>query len=309
LPEEERAALFRTAHTRNRFLIDELKRVLEALRAADLRALPFKGPLLAHRAYPGLRYRVAGDLDLLVAPADLSAVWSVLYEHGYVHVDVPSPLQRRMRTLIHSQHTFTRGGAVFFLDVHTRIMPPLYAYDPGFDALWDRAGSVDLLGEAVPALAPPDQLLMLCYQGVKNRWDRLKYVADVAAVLQATPALDGAALLAHARALQSERSLLLGCALARRLLGAPLPAPVADRLAAVPVVDALAARCEQALADPEAPVLSSFRDRAWFQLQVQDGWGARLRYVGYALVRKLIHWTLEAPPARSRRGDAAGPSA
>jgi hypothetical protein len=272
---------------RSQFLVGELKQILDALTEAGVRALPIKGPVLTHQAFPDLRYRFSGDLDLLIRKEDLSAVASVLKARGYEAVEAQSPLRRRLRTLIHSQHTFRRGAAVFFLDVHTRIMPPLYAYNPDFDALWTRAQEVDVLGDPVRCLAPIDRLLMLCFQGVKNRWDRLKYVSDVAAALQADP-VDGAEALARARSLASERALLLGTTLAHELLDAPLPELIRGRVQEIPAIQTLRERVKEALAHPRERTITSFRDRVAFQFKVQDRMSTRLRYAAFAAFRKVV---------------------
>ena len=277
----------RVSLTRNQFFLDELRSVLNTLDKRAVSVIPFKGPVLTHRLFPDLRYRFSGDLDVLIPPEALDTVITTLQSAGYETVDNQSWLGRQIRTLIHSQHTLARGGAFFFLDVHTRIMPRLYAYRQAFDALWDRAEPVEISGQTIRCLGPVDQLLMLCYQGVKNRWDRLKYVVDVAAALQAFPR-DGQALMGTARSLSSERSLLLGCLLAQDLLGAPVPAPVAARLAEAPVVHELAARVTRGLARPQSQGIDAFWDRAAFQLRVQDSLGPRMRYIGYALVRRVV---------------------
>jgi hypothetical protein len=128
---------------------------------------------------------------------------------------------------------------------------------------------------------------MLCLQGVKNRWDRLKYVSDVAASLHADP-VDGIELLERARSLSSERALLLGAALAHDLLEAPLPEVVMDRIRETKVVLTLRDRVKQALTHPANHAMTSFLHRVAFQLRVQDSTGPRVRYVTFAGVRKLV---------------------
>lgn len=274
-------------HARSQFLISELKRILGVLDDAGLRALPFKGPVFTHQAFPDLRYRFSSDLDLLIAPGDLGAITSLLKRIGYEPVEAQSAVKRRLRTLIHSQHTFRRGRAVFFLDVHTRAMPPLYAYAPDFNGLWERACEVDLVGDVVRCMAPVDRLIMLCFQGVKNRWDRLKYVSDVAASLHADP-VDGIELLEKARSLASERALLLGTALAHDLLEVPLPEIIMDRIQETKAVCALRDRIRRALTHHVEHAMTSFRDRAIFQLRIQDSTGPRIRYIAFAGFRKLV---------------------
>src|SRR5205823_10966278 len=61
----------------------ELLRVLECLRAASIRAIPFKGPALAASAYGNVALRVSVDLDVLVHPDDAPRAGRLLATIGY----------------------------------------------------------------------------------------------------------------------------------------------------------------------------------------------------------------------------------
>ena len=76
LPGQARSELEATAGRQQAgaaLLAADLSVALDALTRAGVRALAFKGVALAAQAYGDFTIRGAGDLDLLVAPADLAA--------------------------------------------------------------------------------------------------------------------------------------------------------------------------------------------------------------------------------------------
>lgn len=88
----------------------------------------------------------------------------------------------------------------------------------------------ELEGFRILAFPPEDQLLFLCVHAAKHLWSDLKWICDVAELIRAFPDLDWHLALRQAALVRNERTLLLGLALAQRLLGAELPAWVRTRI-------------------------------------------------------------------------------
>ena len=68
---------------RNARLLDEVGKILRALRAADIPVIPLKGAYLANGVYGNIGLRQIGDVDLLVKPVDLAKALEVLRTLGY----------------------------------------------------------------------------------------------------------------------------------------------------------------------------------------------------------------------------------
>lgn len=285
--EFEQAA--RTVRVRNRFLLEELERVLELLNTEGIPALPFKGPLLTAATYGHLRHRWSADLDLLVPASAFRDAAEQLQAAGYErHDPLSHSFRRRLKRWMHGQTTFTRGNMTFNLDVHTRVMPPLYAYHPGFQELWRRSTTVSVAGHTLPRLGALDSLLMLCHQGIKNRWNRLKYICDIAAVVEGDGSIDWDEALNFARRSKAHRALCLSVYLAHRVLESRLPPPVERALAPMEELKNIAARMARRL--PRQPDVETITipERMCFHWATQDTLGARVRYVTMATLRRVL---------------------
>jgi hypothetical protein len=126
------------------------------------------------------------------------------------------------------------------------------AFDLDYDRLWQRAQRSAFMGVPCLHLSPNEELLLLCLHGAKEQWEKLKWVADIAAFLEAHPAIDWQGLYAEAAQQGCARMLDLGLVLAARLLDSPLPAETAERLRRDRATTRLAAETIARLARDEA---------------------------------------------------------
>ena len=90
-----------------------------------------------------------------------------------------------------------------------------------------RREPVSLAGTQVLTFSPEDALVLLCVHGSKHFWDRLGWIADIAALDRSARGIDWERVLDRARRLGVERMVLLGASLAHELLNTPLPEKVA----------------------------------------------------------------------------------
>ena len=201
----------------------EMFRVLDGLNAQGIRAIPFKGPVIAWSLYesPGLREML--DLDLLVEKADATAARKTLIALGYEAAFKPEEL----KFYPGSEMLFSRDNGMQ-IDLHWHLGPPPFAswFDPS--AVRARAVMVEIARREVPTLSPRDLLRFLCVHAAKHGWISLRDVSDIARLMRFE--VDYAAMLADAEVQGGLRVLLLGLALARDLAGAELPAMVSERV-------------------------------------------------------------------------------
>lgn len=224
----------RSIARRNLRFVDELHSVLELLSDAGVRALPFKGPVLASFAYGDLSARAFGDLDLLVHPDDISTAVDRLEERGYEwegetsRRDDSPLLGGPLTPPIVDEYTLWRDGIE--LEVRSRVGDANSPFTPDFETLWARRDTVAVGGQSMPALAPDDRLLMLAFHGTKHMWHLLKWACDFEAALQAA-GIDWSSLLARAKSHDDERKLLVGVSLIESLFDPTVPPTVRRRFA------------------------------------------------------------------------------
>ncbi|MGE3781717.1 MAG: nucleotidyltransferase family protein, partial [Alphaproteobacteria bacterium] len=218
----------------NRALFNELCRVLETLKRNGIEAIPFKGPVLAIRAYGALGLRQFGDLDFLVRDEDLGRAITALDGIGYKRTGELAADQFALIHHIQGQEIIFGQASGIAVEPHTRLISSKMALDIDYDGLWCRARRSRLDGYEFLMFAPEDDLLLLAIHGGKEMWWKLKWAHDFAAFIGSHPDLDWSAVVVRARAQGCLRMLLLATALARRYFGAAVPdaitaAEISDR--------------------------------------------------------------------------------
>lgn len=218
----------------------ELLRVLNLMQTAGIKAIAFKGPVLAAYGYGNVALRQFNDLDLLVRLEDFWKAMAVLTTHGYRsdysgvsesnmfvrHLQIPLLYCDNEATLLnrHFQSSLLHSNPERSLDLHWGIQPRRVWNADRFALLWQHQQSVTLMGQAIQTLAPEATLVVLCMSIAREIGKRsLKQICDVAQTIQAHPELNWQAALKLATELRCQRLFLLGLSITQALLKIPIP--------------------------------------------------------------------------------------
>jgi hypothetical protein len=272
-----------------------LRRVVDGLAKAGVLAIPYKGPVLAAVAYGGIAERQAGDLDVLIDPGDLVAAKAALERDGFRPLVPLAAWQEHY--LVRSAHPygFVRDPEGVVVELHWSVSPRSLSAGLGGAVPRERLEEVTLVGTTFRTLPADVLLLALCVHGAKHVWGRLSWIVDVAELIAARPALDWAAVLARADDAGHARELLLGCLLARDLLGSALPEALSRRIAGDARLPELADTVYAQLALPLDEQLGIV-ETARFHLGIRRTWSARVAYCRFAMMPTVADWSAVALP-------------
>jgi hypothetical protein len=195
--------------------------------ALEARGLAFrlvKGVALNMLAYGTLAVKRASDVDVVLDPADYAEAVSMLLDEG-AQCLAPGPeagFDEVMAWTARNKHSIWRRDGVV-IELHSslvdneRMLPGVSARSP---AQW-----VELApGMAVPTLARDELFAYLCVHGATHAWSRLKWLADVAALVSCEPPQEIERLYRRAAGFGAGRSAAAALLLAHELLGLPLGA-------------------------------------------------------------------------------------
>jgi hypothetical protein len=146
--------------------------LLTALRAADIKALSLKGPLLGRAVYGQAGLRPSGDIDILVAKEELPAAVAAATDLGYVAG--PEPVRMESLPLLHVR-LLHRQAWVPPLELHWRV------------AWAESQFSRDMLhrseetGEFGNRAQPPDEFVSLLLYYARDGFVGIRLACDLAA--------------------------------------------------------------------------------------------------------------------------------
>jgi len=191
---------------------------------ADLPVLFIKGAALAVLAFGNLGLRSAQDIDLLIAYETLPAATALILQAGYCRFD-PSPdindaqLQKIMP--LRKDLGFVHQATGLRIELHWRLF--LNPHAMATTSMIAASRVVPLGGAALRTLGEEDLFAYLCMHGALHWWNRLKWLADVNALLASTPENGIERLVRAAEARGAGRAAAQALLLCRRLLGTALP--------------------------------------------------------------------------------------
>ena len=216
-------------------LTAEMFRLFDCFAAAGLEALVIKGPVLSARCYgdPGVRHY--GDLDLIARDKDILRLTELMIGLGY---DPSVPLNAIHAKKAPGEYAFRHRSMKLLVEFHTELTFRYHPRPIPLERLFKRQSRVKIDAREIPALSPEDELILICIHGAKHLWERLSYVADVAAFVSRQE-LDWKRVKLAADEIAGECMLYVGLRLAD-VLGAPLPESIAGSVRTDPAIERLA---------------------------------------------------------------------
>lgn len=198
----------------------EVLRLIGIFSAANIKIIPFKGPISAMLVYGDMAMRACGDIDLLVKQEDHCKAERALENEGYeVKTRYPKAMQSGLR---HEQRHIS-------VDLHWGIPPERPKMDS--TRLWTELQSIHLLTQSVLTFSPCDTLLVTARNAVKEYWEpSLHHISDIVALTNNYQKDDWAIAFTRARQIGCQRTLVIALLLAHRLLNLTLPSIGPTRL-------------------------------------------------------------------------------
>jgi hypothetical protein len=201
-------------------------RLSQLLHSAGIDAIFVKGATLAMLAHGSLAHKVSWDIDLLVDHENINRAIAVLRAAGY---EFDHPEIAKAGLAIEFAHRFrescwTNAARGTTVELHWALThnPRLLA-NVGMSSM--RQEVVVGGAQAVATLATPDLFAFLAVHGTTHGWSRLKWLADVASLVEKTPEILPE-LLNKANLVNARRCAAVALVLMRDLLGVVVPDPL-----------------------------------------------------------------------------------
>ena len=216
---------------RSLFLTAETIRLHRLFEAANIPAVALKGAALAQLAYGTLSTKHARDIDVLVPPDCAEAAIELLEREDYTLVSPARSLSAEQRRALiqygREVELAPRGNGVP-VELQWRIADNAELLK-GVDArsetqavrLYDRA--------SVRTLAAGDLFAALCVHGAVHAWTRMKWLADLNALIE-TGNADIEKLYRHAQAVGAGLCAGQALVLCRELFDLRMPESVAEEI-------------------------------------------------------------------------------
>jgi hypothetical protein len=188
---------------------------------------------------------------------------------------------------IPGQYLFSKPHSKIIVELHNDRTLRYFPRRLPLEEFFARQIRVRVDGHDVSALSIEDELVLICIHGAKHFWERLMWIADVAALVSRQRGINWERVADSAKAVGAERMLHTGLRLASDLLKARLP----DRVQAAVQADIAAAHlsgqcCKWLPAAGFRP--PGLFERAFFRMRMRGGF-----IFGPAYLLRLSLWPTE----------------
>lgn len=229
---------------RNLEMTAETLRLVALLNEAGIAVVVLKGISLSVLAYGNLSVKHSMDIDLLVRPDAMAVAAQALAHNGFKAEHAPLGLTQRQLDLLLGcarELGFRGGDSQPLIELHWKL-----SYNScllqGIGPHWPLQPVV-AGGSTVHALAEEALFAYLCVHGAQHRWRRLKWLADLAALISDRDESGIDQLYRAAQSAGAGRCAGQALLLCQRLLGMHMPESLSSELrasASVLLLEALA---------------------------------------------------------------------
>ena len=249
--------------------IAEAARVTRVLGDAGIQSIIIKGPVLSLLLFGEPTLRVSRDVDILVDPSHAANADRLIIQSGYRRTAPDFELTSRQHALYQRwrcQFGYYSERSAVAQELHWRLTSNINLFPLPDETLWARIDPVRLGGTDFHTLPDEEMFLYLCVHGSMHVWFRLKWLADIAAILRRVPPSFVEKAAKRALSLGIARPFHQAIVLAHLLLDAPSPPAVLAKAALDKATPGLVAAAYRALDWNKNP--SEPSETPWFNMWI-----------------------------------------
>jgi Uncharacterised nucleotidyltransferase len=268
-------------------LTAELVKILNLFNQHQISAVPYKGPALAAVVYGDVAFRQYCDLDIVVQQEEILSAKRLLIEQGYSLKEAMTESEELAFLQSREEHNYTliHNATRIAVELHWRITPrSTSVIEPKH--FWEQLEPDTLAGITFSNLSLEEWLPILCVHGSRHRWERLAWLCDVAEIMRLRPDMDWERVMQRSKVLVCRRMLSLGILLAHRLLDAPLPIAIRQKMQANSEVMILVDEIYQQLWY-ETKVSDKFLGKTVYHIRASDRFQEKALYM-----QSFFQWML-----------------
>ena len=256
----------------------ELVRIMNQFRSEGIQAIPYKGPVLAVQAYGDVGFREFEDLDIVLRDRDIPAANDAMTSLGY-NPKFPALSSGTPASIVPAEYMYIHQdeSRQLLVELHTERTLRHLPLRLDLDDFASRLVPVSIGGHELLTFAPEDTFVLLCIHCSKHFWDRLVWIADIAAFAHSHAALDWDLIFRRAQSLRANRMVAISLELALRLFDLPLPRDVDARVRCDSVAKSIAAEIERRLLARQPDELGAVA-RFHLRRHMLEGFGEGWRY-------------------------------
>ena len=207
---------------KNLLLTGELIKILKLFESNGIKAIPYKGPILANLAYGSISLREFGDIDILINNSDAPKAKEIMISSEY-ELYQPITINDSFYMKLEPEYQFFNKNTGTIIEIKWKIEGNFFSLPKNSNKLTEHLEKYDLNGFKVCTFSPINQLLILCIHAAKHDWNRLSWICDISELIKSQEDINWTEILDKSEKMDVKRILLINLILARDLFELELP--------------------------------------------------------------------------------------
>lgn len=266
----------------------ELLQLIDLYKLKGIKAIPYKGIVLAQDAYENLASREFSDIDLLINLKDLDSISEIMTGLNYQPESSPPDFYWSRYKKNNCEFNFDfheNGKRIFHIEPHWTIGKKLQQLQLTLKDFQPFLVEENFLTQKIEKLSPTGLLITTCIHHIsKEEWFSLKHVCDIAAILNKfQDKINWNEVFTFCKKHDLEKMLLVGLVVAKETFELKLPVEVTDKFHDQSKIDALVERKLEELKKEKLDARSSqsIFQNMFFYLSLRDNWFTKLKIYYY----------------------------
>ena len=275
---------------RNLLMMGELFKIIELLESETIKAIPYKGPVLAASIYGNLSLREFADLDIFVDKKDVFKVKEILVSEGY-EPKLKLNKERELQYLkIQREYQFIHKEKGLSVEIQWNL-PDLslsFPTEPVFNMDQITTKLTKINNNKLSVFSDEDLLIILSLHTVTHLWGKLSWICDIAELVKNSKELNWDKIIEKSQYWAVERILYLNLALSSELFDIELPEEVRHKINSDKKIKYLKHDVFRIIFDPEN---YGFIKRFYLRFKIREKNGNKLKdFIKLLLIPTSTEW-------------------
>ena len=207
---------------KNLMMTGELIKVLNLLEAEGIKAVPYKGPVLASMVHGNIGLREFGDLDVFVPRSDVLKAKNLLLSENYNLCLEFEHITDKFYLKTQREYALFNNNNGIVTEIHWDFHGPFFYLPLESDFFCDDLKIVNINDFKVSSFTPENLFIILCIHNAKHDWENLGWICDIHELIQ-NYKLNWTSIIEKTTKLGTQRIVFINLFLAKHLLGLNIP--------------------------------------------------------------------------------------
>lgn len=207
----------------NMLMTSELIKVMKLFEENDIKAIPFKGPVLSQVAYGDVISRQYVDLDILVKDKDLVKAYDLLEYNDFNSELEKKFFKNQLFLEKNSDISFYNSRKNITIELHWKLFAKQFLSNINITNIFNKKEHLYINKNKINIFQNELLIVYLCMHGSKHCWERIEWILDIDKMIRNAENINWELVFYLAEKNYCTKMLKLGLFISNHIFDSPIP--------------------------------------------------------------------------------------